>query len=140
VDAGVGWSLTARELGFESLPFSVPERFFPRDWVMDNWGASVFYDLRKVFLDAYPTHSVGVEVRPLPFLAARVGWFSSKSGNSPDERQGNTWGLGLDLRYVRVDFCEDRDLFYLRMQKNYRFSFALNIGEPLLREGGLLGH
>ena len=51
-----------------------------------------------------------------------------------------TWGLGLDLRYVRIDFCEDRNLFYLRMRKNYRFSFALNIGEPLLREGGLLGH
>jgi hypothetical protein len=107
---------------------------------MDNWGASVFYDFRKVFLDADPTHSVGVEVRPLPFLAARAGWFSSMSSNAPDDRQGLTWGLGLDLRYVRVDFCEDRNLFYLRMKKNYRFSFALNLGEPLLREGGLLGH
>jgi hypothetical protein len=140
LDAGVGWAVTARELGFRSLPFSVPERFFPHDWVMDNWGASVFYDFRKVFLDDYPTHSVGVEVRPLPFLAARAGWFSSKSSNAPDDRKGLTWGLGLDLRYVRADFCEDRNLFYIRTQKYYRFSFALNIGEPLMREGGLLGH
>ena len=140
LDAGVGWTVTARELGFKRLPFSVPERFFPHDWLMDNWGASVFYDFRKVFLDDYPTHSVGVEVGPLPFLAARAGWFSSKSRNAPDDRKGLTWGVGLDLRYVRVDFCEDRNLFYLRTQKNYRFSFALNIGEPLLREGGLLGH
>jgi hypothetical protein len=138
VDAGVGWTVTARDLGVESFAFSLPERFFPEGWLMDNWGASVFYDFRKVFLDDYPSHSVGGEVRPLPFVAARVGWFSSKSSNPNDTREGLTWGLGLDLRYVRFDFCEDRDLFYLSLRKNYRFSFALNLGEPLLRQGGLL--
>jgi hypothetical protein len=139
LDAGVGWTVTARDLEFKSFPFSLPERFFPYDWLMDNWGASVFYDFRKVFLDDYPTHSVGVEVRPLPFLAARGGWFNSNNKNANDKRAGLTWGLGLDLRYIRIDFCEDRNLFYLHLRKNYRFSFALNLGEPLLREGGLLG-
>ncbi len=140
VDAGVGWTVTARELGFKSLPFSVPERYFPHDWLMDNWGASVFYDLRKIFLDTYPTHSVGVELRPLPFLAVRGGWFYSNSVDTSDKREGLTWGLGLDLRYFRADFCQDNVLFYLGMQKHYRFSFALNLNELLLREGGLLGH
>jgi len=140
LDAGVGWTVTARDLGVGSFPFSMPERFFPEEWLMDNWGASVFYDFRKVFLDDYPSHSVGGEVRPLPFVAARVGWFSSNSSNPNDTREGLTWGLGLDLRYVRVDFCEDRELFYLSLRKNYRFSFAVNLGEPLLREGGLLAN
>jgi hypothetical protein len=138
LDAGVGWTVTAREFGIDDFPFSLPQRFFPADWLMENWGASVFYDLRKVFLDDYPSHSVGGEVRPLPFVAARVGWFSSRSSNPNDKREGFTWGLGLDLRYVRVDFCEDHNLFYLNLRKNYRFSFALNLGEPLLREGGFL--
>ena len=138
VVAGVGWTVTAREFGIDDFPFAVPERFFPADWLMQNWGASVFYDFRKVFLDDYPTHSVGGEVRPLPFLAARVGWFSSKNSNPNDQREGFTWGLGLDLRYIRIDFCEDRNLFYLNLRKDYRFSFALNLSEPLLREGGLL--
>jgi hypothetical protein len=139
VDAGVGWTVTARDLGVGSFPLSLPERFFPEEWLMDNWGASALYDFRKVFLDDYPAHSVGIEVRPLPLVAARVGWFSSKSGNPNDTREGLTWGLGLDLRYVRVDFCEDRELFYLNLRKDYRISFAVNLGEPLLREGGLLG-
>lgn len=138
--AGVGWTVAAREFGLESFPVELPERFFPSDWLMDNWGASVFYDLRKVFLDDYPAHSVGIEVRPLPFLAARGGWFYSNSSNAPDKREGLTWGFGLDLRYVRVDLCEDRNLFYVRTRKNYRFSIALNLGAPLLRESGLLGH
>jgi len=140
LDAGVGWTVTAREFGVEGFPISLPERFFPADWLLENWGASIFYDFRQVSLDDYPAHSVGVEIRPLPFLAARVGWFSSISSSASDTRGGLTWGLGLDLRYVRVDFCEDRNLFYLNLRKNYRFSFALNLGEPLLREGGLLRH
>lgn len=140
VDAGVGWTVTAQDFGLKDFPFSVPERYFPHDWLMDNWGASVFYDLRKVFLDTYPTHSVGIEVRPLPFLAARGGWFYSNSADTSDKREGLTWGLGLDLRYFRVDFCQDNTLFYLNMHKNYRFSFALNLNELLLRNGTLLGH
>lgn len=140
LDAGVGWAVTAREFGVEDFPFSLPERFFPVNWLLENWGASVFYDFRQISLNDYPSHSVGGEVRPLPFLAARVGWFDSNRSNASDARGGLTWGLGLDLRYVRVDFCEDRNLFYLNLHKNYRFSFALNLGEPLLREGGLLRH
>ncbi|GEM_PF-2185644 len=139
LDAGVGWTVTARDFGLGSLPFSLPERLFPTDWLLDNWGASVFYDFRKVFLDDYPSHQVGGEIRPLPFLAARAGWFSSNNGNASDTRGGLTWGLGLDLHFVRIDFCEDRNLFYMNMRRNYRFSFALNIGEPLLRQRGLLG-
>jgi hypothetical protein len=138
LDAGVGWTVTARDLGVESFAFSLPERFFPADWLLESWGASAFYDFRQVSLVDFPTHSVGVEVRPLPFVAARVGWFNSNSSNRNATREGLTWGIGLDLRYVRFDFCEDRNLFYMNLRENYRFSFALNLGEPLLREGGLL--
>lgn len=138
--AGVGWSTSARDLGWKCCNWGLPEWLFPQDWLLNAWGTCVSYGFQRLlFAGEAPSHSLGIEFRPLPFIAARAGYFY-RGYTYRQSQKGLTWGLGLDLRYFRVDVCEDHRMYSTANAPHYRYAFALNIGEPLVRSGGLFGN
>ena len=119
-----------------------------RDWLVDNWNAELNYTFKAVRSDPL-VHAVGLEVRPLPVLAARVGYVYAPIAlpsalpdvDPPPEtcRQGWTWGVGLDFKFARASVAWDEPLHApSRLPYRPRYELALSIGEPLLREHGLL--
>jgi Type IX secretion system protein PorV len=108
-----------------------------KKWLSENLGATIAYDITAVKYEG-PRHSIGVEVRPIPFLAARVGYFSDLSSYEFDTRKGWTAGLGIDFKFIRIDISKDDAFFYYKLN-GLRFSFSLNIGEPIFPKHGLLG-
>ena len=133
---GAAWSVTAQDFGRK---WRFPSRMtwlFSREWLLNNLGMSVAYDAhRGLFRWDVLTHCAGAELRLVPFIAMRMGYFYQQQGYYTLKHSGWTWGLGLDLKFVRVDFSDDYHA--PGSQPAYRFSFALNIGEPLVRPGGL---
>jgi len=70
-------------------------------------GTTVTYDQDTVKLGLW--HSLGMEVRPIPPLAVRFGYFSDLTPYGVETyRAGTTAGLGFDLKYVRLDIADDR--------------------------------
>lgn len=130
VTAGIGLSLAARDIGIRPFWPRLPEQLFPSEWQESNWGVAVFYDSRWEYYLSSPAHAVGIEVRPMPFFAARAGYVPN----------GDiwTWGLGLDLRYVRLDFCNDEWAAPVVMSPHYRLTLSVNVGEPLIKGPALL--
>jgi hypothetical protein len=95
------------------------------EYLLDHWRLVIAYDVNLVLAkkaDSYgypdtliaekPRHSLGVEVRPLPFFAFRLGYYDDMTYN-PWECDGRGWtmGMGLDLKYLRVDIADDRAFY-----------------------------
>ena len=141
-----GYSLGIGRL-WPGAPGRLPSEFEPfRDWFVYNWSAELNYTLKAVRSDPL-AHAVGLEVRPLPVLAGRVGYihapialpfFPPDMGPPPETlRQGWTWGIGLDFKFLRASVAWDRPLHApSRLLYRPRYELALSIGEPLLREYG----
>ena len=142
--AGVGYCLGIGEL-WPGAFGSLPAEFEPfRDWLLDNWRMELNYAFKRIVRDP-GIHAVGLEVRPLPVLAGRVGYFYAPAEDTANTRKGWTWGIGLDFKYLRASVAWDRPFFYYRPFFHYpphpyrlRYELALNIGEPLRRERGRL--
>ena len=135
VRAGAAWVLRAADvasgLGFGQQASDL----FGEDWLQDNWRFCLAYDYTtygNLRFYPQPEHSVGAELRPVPFLVLRGGWFYSGEGSEYEVRKGLTWGLGLDLRYVRFDVCDDDVMYYRQPQEKWlKWSVSVNIGQPL---------
>jgi hypothetical protein len=82
-----------------------------------HWRLVLSYDITQYFIREFtyhgslserPWHSLGVELRPLPFLPIRFGFFRNMTpeddaGVSP----GWTAGVGLDFRRFQLDVADD---------------------------------
>jgi len=138
--ANAGYALNIRQL----LPRAerlIPDRLMShRKWLLDVWNAELAYTVKKVGHEKL-VRALGAEVKPLPVLAARIGYYYAPDEDTSRTRQGWTWGIGIDMKFLRADIARDGALFYDNYgydKPRLRYSLAVNIGEPLLPEGGLL--
>jgi len=82
-----------------------------------HWRLILSYDITQYFIrertyihsySERPWHSLGVELRPLPFLPIRFGFFRNMT---PEDDAGTssgwTGGVGLDFRRFQLDVADD---------------------------------
>lgn len=96
-------------------------------YLLSRWRLALAYDLNLVFAERYRDgmwygdtvpeklwHSLGVELRPLPFFAVRFGYFEDMTNRDwhYDYRRGWTLGMGLDFKYFRLDIADDQAMSY----------------------------
>lgn len=131
IRGGVSYTISAQEFVKDDS-----KEWFKK-WFLEKWRVIIAYDINKVIEEKH-WHSFGVEVRPVPFLPIRFGYFDGFYHYEPSRRKGWTVGLGLDLKFLRLDISDDSALYILNPNR-FRLSLSLNIGEPVLSEKGLFG-
>jgi hypothetical protein len=82
-----------------------------------HWRLLLSYDITQYFIREFayegltnerPWHSLGVELRPLPFLPIRFGFFRDMNSEAgAGVASGWTGGLGLDFRRFQLDVADD---------------------------------
>jgi hypothetical protein len=134
--AGGAWVLRATDIApGVRLGGRLPD-WFGSSWLADNWRFCLTADAEKAVRSGWRsgTYSFGAELRPVPFVALRCGWRETVSAGYIHGEP--TWGVGLDLRYVRFDVCDDGALYIVPPptgRRTLRWSVSVNLGEPLVR-------
>jgi len=128
---GFSYIFTAKEISKQEHEGWLKER------LKETWRVIIAYDANKV-KDEMVSHSFGLELCPIPILVFRLGYFLAPASLEENRREGWTKGLGIDLKYFRIDISNDDPFFYLK-QNRLRYSFSVNIGEPIFPKNGLLG-
>jgi hypothetical protein len=113
--AGISYVVTMSQLA----PGLVEKLFRrPAGWWAEHWRLAIAYDVNRILAGERnyalfgnwenQTSSLGIEVRPVPMLAFRFGHFYPGAAQYAG---GWTFGLGLDLKYVKMDIADDQALF-----------------------------
>jgi hypothetical protein len=134
--AGVGWVLHMNDVRPEAGFGPGFDGLFGAEWMRENWRLCLTFDRTWYWggtADRVQENSLGAELRPVPCLVLRGGWFYSGARYTYNVRKGWTWGAGLDLRYVRFDIGSDDAMYYTQPTKRWlKWSVSLNLGEPLV--------
>jgi len=132
VKAGFSYSISSQEV------FKKKETGWFREWFHEKWRVIIAYDININAFSANPWHSFGIEVRPISFLPIRVGYFTNSHSVEWARRNGFTWGIGFDFKFLRFDISNNFSS-YMFDPSHRRFSLSLNIGEPIFPKNGLFG-
>lgn len=133
IRGGISYILTAKE-----LQISNGKGWF-NEWFLEKWRMIIAYDIKKIKDERYWYHSFGVEIRPIPFLATRFGYFTDFFHKEIEGRNGWTVGLGFDLKFLRIDIANEDALYWQGLTPSHlSFSLSLNLGEPIFPKNGLL--
>jgi hypothetical protein len=114
------------------------------EYLLDHWRLVIAYDVNMVltkradyygygdtFITQKPQHSLGVEVRPLPFFAFRLRYYDDmRFDRWMYEGRGWTMGMGLDLKYLRVDVADD-GVFYRNGLNDTPFRLRVSVSSNL---------
>jgi hypothetical protein len=115
------------------------------EYLLDHWRLVIAYDMNIGFarkadgsdyddtlLDLKPQHSLGAEVRPLPFFAFRLGYYDDMRIDPWSYSNGRGWtmGMGLDLKYLRVDIADDH-VFYRPGMSDQPFRLRVSVSSDL---------
>jgi hypothetical protein len=137
--AGISYVVTMNRLA----PGLVEKLFRrPADWWAEHWRLAVAYDINRILAGerdyalfsnwGNQTYSLGIEVRPVPFLAFRFGHFFPGAAQYAG---GWTFGLGLDLKYVKMDIADDEALFHpwhgLDVRRRLRWTLGVELDKLL---------
>lgn len=134
IRAGISYLLSAKELTNNN------RRGWFNEWFLEKWRMIIAYDIKKIKDERYWCHSFGVEIRPIPFLATRFGYFTDFFHKEIEGRNGWTVGLGFDLKFLRIDLANEDALYWQGVTPSHlSFSLSLNLGEPIIPKNGLLG-
>ena len=131
IRAGVSYSISVQDVNKSN-----PKEWLS-DWFKDKWRLLVAYDINKVKDEKF-WHSFGLELRPIPILSLRFGYFNAPEPNGYEGRKGWVSGFGVDLKFLRLDISDDSAQYFFKTNR-LRFSLSLNIGEPIFPKNGLLG-
>jgi len=132
IRAGFSYSISAQEV------YKTNQKEWFWKWLKEKWRLVIAYDISKVKEEQKFWHSFGLEIRPIPILALRFGYFSAPEPDDYAGRKGWVKGLGIDLKFIRLDISDDSAFFWSNPNRT-RFSFSLNIGEPIFPRNGILG-
>jgi len=150
---GAAYVISARQLlSDDGLALFRRNRWLQRrellkNWFLDNWRVVVACDLFRILRSSPYTNepenwwqSLGVEVRPLPFVPIRFGYFTDNSRYPDIGRSGWTMGVGLDFKYVRLDLTDANALFYPSnvfpfAGKRLTYALGFNFTDPILPAG-----
>lgn len=135
VRAGISYVVTMNRLA----PGLVEKLFRrPANWWAEHWRLAVECDVNRILVggqnyalpgdSANQTASLGIEVRPVPFLAFRFGHFFPGAAQYAG---GWTLGLGMDLKYVKLDIADDEALFYPWQGPDVRRRLSWTLGVEL---------
>jgi hypothetical protein len=113
------------------------------EYMLNHWRLVIAYDVNMLlnreidtmYDDTWPLkpqHSLGAEVRPLPFFAFRLGYYDDMRLDpwSYQGHRGWTMGMGLDLKYLRVDIADDRAFYSAGLTDN-PFRLRLSVSSTL---------
>jgi hypothetical protein len=113
------------------------------EYMLNHWRLVVCCDMNMVLAryvetvydDTWPPKpqvSLGAEVRPLPFFAFRLGYYDDMRLDpwSYPSLRGWTMGMGLDLKYLRVDIADDHS-FYRDNLTTSPFRLRLSVSSTL---------
>jgi len=135
-NTGVSYKITAKDWlkGKKFFDFGKGLEWATK-WFLEESHISIAFDIHKVLIGSKrPWYSFGVEFAPLAPLAIRMGYFKDADGL----RVGTTYSVGLDLKFLRLDFGSDADIYDFPTD-NWRLAVALNIGTPILSKDGIFG-
>ena len=137
VRAGISYVVT-----MDRLAPGLVEMLFrhPADWWAEHWRVVIAGDIYRIITNgrrySFPcdwgnqSHSLGVEIRPVPYLAFRFGHFD-RGGLS--YAGGWTIGLGLDMKYLRLDIADDEAMLKSGYARNQYRRLRWTLGVELDR-------
>lgn len=132
IRAGISYLLSAKELTHNN------GRGWFNEWFLEKWRMIIAYDIKKIKEERYWYHSFGVEIRPIPFLATRFGYFTDFFHKEIEGKNGWTVGLGIDLKFLRIDIANEDALYWHNVTPSHlSFSLSINISEPLFPKKGI---
>jgi hypothetical protein len=129
IRAGISYSISAQEVIKD-----IGKGWF-MEWLKEKARLIITYDINKIREEKLG-YSFGIEFRPVPFLAARCGYFNVPGVYGWEGSKGWTKGLGVDFKFLRLDISDTSPLYYTHQ---LWFSLSLNIGEPIFPKNGLFG-
>ncbi len=131
---GISYSLSFNEI------FKSDGKQRIKQLLFEKFRLSIAWEICKVVPeDQYdenknPWHSLGIEIRPISFIVARIGYFYEPGEFS---RKGWTKGVGIDLKFLPLDISGD-SVFYYDKPHRFRFSLSLYPSKTIFLEKGLM--
>ncbi|MCX7785753.1 MAG: PorV/PorQ family protein [candidate division WOR-3 bacterium] len=130
---GFSYKITANDIfqGKKLIDFGKDYEWLSK-WFAEASHICIAFDIYNGLAGSW--YSWGVEFAPFGVLGIRMGYFNDAEG----ARIGTTYSVGLDLKFLKIDFGSDADIYDFPTE-NWRVAVALNIGTPILSENGIIG-